>query len=209
MSSLLDTEVTWKAFGEKHLDRRITKALTNKLKLEHPTIVQTKGIPPALQGKDLLCRARTGSGKTICYAVPLVQRLLIDTESKGSAVPLRGLVLVPTKELLVQVHGVITSLLAFCFDVISVEVLFPGEKYLKAELPTMLITTPSSALSLHENKKVPIDALKDSLKILIVDEADLMFPLDMKKTCENYVQCCRQLFRSCWHQPLSPQRSKT
>lgn len=56
--------------------------------------------------QDLLCRARTGSGKTLCYGVPLIQRLL----ASDAVVPLSGLILVPTKELIAQVHGVITSL---------------------------------------------------------------------------------------------------
>lgn len=42
----------------------------------HPTLIQEKAIPLALQGKDLLARARTGSGKTAAYAIPLIQRIL-------------------------------------------------------------------------------------------------------------------------------------
>merc|ERR550537_330383 len=108
-SALLDDSTTWADFGKKHLDRRISKALTETLGLERPTLVQARGIPVALEGKDLLCRARTGSGKTLCYAVPMVQRLLAASEAGGDGcrAPLRGLVLVPTKELCAQVHSVV------------------------------------------------------------------------------------------------------
>lgn len=173
MGTLLDETTTWAEFGQKHLDRRLTKALTKTLKLERPTLVQTKGIPIALQGKDVLCRARTGSGKTLAYGVPMVQILLTDTEA-GNHTPVRGLVLVPTKELCAQVHGVFSSLLSFCFETLTVEALLPGQKYLKAELPTVLITTPSSALTLFQQRKKS-RPLSETLKMLIVDEADLMF----------------------------------
>merc|ERR550532_1322492 len=107
-SALLDETITFTEFGRRHLDPRLAKAITVTLGLERPTLVQSRGIPVALEGKDLLCRARTGSGKTLCYAVPLVQRLLAAAEASGSPTPLGGLVLVPTKELVVQVHGVIS-----------------------------------------------------------------------------------------------------
>ena len=62
MSFILDDEKTWyqRDFG---LDLRLIKALS-KLGFTYPTIVQAKSIPIALQGKDVLVRARTGSGKT-------------------------------------------------------------------------------------------------------------------------------------------------
>jgi len=136
-----------------------------------------------IEGKDLLCRARTGSGKTLCYAVPLVQRLL----STGSSNTLCGLVLVPSKELIVQVHQVINSLLSFCFDVLTVDCLLPGQKYMKSEMPSMLVTTPSSLLALLKQRKARMQPLAASLKILVVDEADLMFSFgyeeDMRALC--------------------------
>merc|ERR1719409_2058320 len=99
MGSLLDETTTWAELGQRLLDRRVSKAITQTLGLERPTLVQSRGIPVALEGKDVLCRARTGSGKTLCYGVPLIQRLLAEGEaSSGSLSPLRGIILVPTKE---------------------------------------------------------------------------------------------------------------
>jgi len=135
----------------------------------------------------LLCRARTGSGKTLAYAVPLIQRLLTEAEARGSHTPLSGLVLVPTKELIVQVHGVISSLLTFCFDVLTAEPLLSGQKYMKAELPTILVTTPSSLLALTKDRQGTMLPLAETLKVLVVDEADLMFSFgyeeDMRAMC--------------------------
>lgn len=185
--SLLDDTITWAAFGRQHLDRRVSKALTVTLGLERPTLVQSRGIPVALEGKDLLCRARTGSGKTLCYGIPLVQRLLVEVEKTGVSSPLAGLVLVPTKELIVQVHGVITALLTFCYEQLTVEPLLTGQKYMKAELPTMLVTTPSSAMALLQQRQGSMLPLAETLKVLVVDEADLMFSFgyeaDMRSLC--------------------------
>lgn len=177
MGSLLDEKITWAEFGKKHLDRRIAKAITDTLRLERPTLVQSQGIPVALEGKDLLCRARTGSGKTLCYGVPLVQKLLKEAEAKGSSTPLAGLILVPTKELIAQVQGVINSLLTFCYDVLTVEALLSGQRYLKAELPSILVTTPSSLLAMVSQRQTQgsMRPLAETLRVLVVDEADLMF----------------------------------
>uniref|UniRef100_A0A7S4W8V4 RNA helicase n=2 Tax=Alexandrium monilatum TaxID=311494 RepID=A0A7S4W8V4_9DINO len=187
MASLLDDTTTWAEFGRRHLDPRVAKALTTTLGLERPTLVQSRGIPVALEGKDLLCRARTGSGKTLCYAVPLVQRLLAAAEAKGTATALGGIVLVPTKELVVQVHGVISQLLAFSFDVLSAECLLSGQTYSKAELPSVLVTTPSSLLGLLKQRRGTMRPLSELLKVLVVDEADLMFSFgyedDMREMC--------------------------
>ena len=66
------SSVTWDSLG---LDSRIVRAAV-KMGLERPNLVQEKTIPIALQGKDILCRARTGSGKTAAYCIPALQRVL-------------------------------------------------------------------------------------------------------------------------------------
>jgi ATP-dependent RNA helicase DDX56/DBP9 len=57
------------------LDTRILRALADQAFVK-PTLVQAKAIPLALEGKDILCRARTGSGKTVAYCVPVLERVL-------------------------------------------------------------------------------------------------------------------------------------
>lgn len=64
-----------------------------------PTLIQEKAIPLALEGKDLLARARTGSGKTAAYAIPMLQLLLHKETGPVMEQTVRVLVLVPTKEL--------------------------------------------------------------------------------------------------------------
>ncbi|MGB2599669.1 MAG: DEAD/DEAH box helicase, partial [Candidatus Omnitrophota bacterium] len=67
----------------------------DRLKFAHPTPIQHKAIPIAVEGADIIGVAQTGTGKTLAFAIPIVQRLSI---SKGQC-----LVLVPTRELAIQV----------------------------------------------------------------------------------------------------------
>lgn len=62
-------------FSEQHIPVILFKAVAD-LGWSQPTLIQEKAIPLALEGKDLLARARTGSGKTAAYAVPVIQRIL-------------------------------------------------------------------------------------------------------------------------------------
>lgn len=65
------------------LDRRLIKAVA-RLGYVYPTLVQSKAIPLALEGKDLLVRARTGSGKTAAFALPALHKVLLQKEQQQS-----------------------------------------------------------------------------------------------------------------------------
>jgi len=71
-TDLLDTRSTFASFG---LDSRLLRAIA-KLGYQRPTLIQSKAIPLALEGKDILARARTGSGKTAAYLLPILQKIL-------------------------------------------------------------------------------------------------------------------------------------
>ena len=98
----MDHEKTW-SDNELGLDRRLTKALA-KMGFIYPTLVQATCIPLSLEGRDLLVRARTGSGKTAAYGIPMLQKILIgkaNGANENSCV--RSIILVPTRELCDQV----------------------------------------------------------------------------------------------------------
>ncbi|XP_029460043.1 probable ATP-dependent RNA helicase DDX56 isoform X2 [Rhinatrema bivittatum] len=99
-------------FHELGLDDRVLKAIAD-LGWARPTLIQEKAIPLALEGKDLLARARTGSGKTAAYIVPIIQHLL-QVKMSVSQQSVRVLILVPTKELGQQVQQMIRQLTAYC-----------------------------------------------------------------------------------------------
>jgi ATP-dependent RNA helicase DDX56/DBP9 len=79
---LVDTEATFASFSHL-LDARILRALAD-MGFARPTLIQAKAIPLALESRDILARARTGSGKTAAYCVPLLQKIL-STKSVGTS----------------------------------------------------------------------------------------------------------------------------
>lgn len=81
-----------------------TRSALATMEITVPTPIQTEAIPALLAGKDLLGQSATGSGKTLAYGIPLVERLARDKRI------VQALVLVPTRELAVQVHAVLGKL---------------------------------------------------------------------------------------------------
>ncbi|XP_051540691.1 probable ATP-dependent RNA helicase DDX56 [Myxocyprinus asiaticus] len=162
-------------FHEMGLDDRLLKALAD-LGWAHPTLIQEKAIPLALEGKDLLARARTGSGKTAAYAVPLIQQILTSKQTvREQAV--RALVLVPTKELGQQVQAMIRQLTAYCSrDVrvadISGKADLSAQKPILMEKPDIVVGTPSRVQCHITAQNLQ---LHSSLEMLVIDEADLLF----------------------------------
>lgn len=140
-----------------------------QLKFVKPTPIQAKSVPPLIEGKDMIGIAQTGTGKTLAFGIPLVQRLAQNT--KGI-----GLVLVPTRELAIQVNDTIKKLLP-AFKMKSV-VLIGGESIkmqsnaLKAH-PRVVIATPGRLLDHFGERRIRLS----EVNILVLDEADRM--LDM------------------------------
>jgi ATP-dependent RNA helicase DeaD len=101
--SVLGGQSLYSSFADFSFRPSSRKALT-ALGFDTPTPVQAAAIGPLLEGRDVIGQARTGSGKTLAFALPLMER--IDWTEPG----VQGLVLVPTRELAVQVAGVIDQL---------------------------------------------------------------------------------------------------
>jgi ATP-dependent RNA helicase DDX56/DBP9 len=106
-------------FHDLGLDDRLLKAVA-KLGWAKPTLIQEKAIPLALEGKDLLIKAKTGSGKTAAYALPLLQKILQSKSSDTGEPVIRGLVIVPTKELSSQATKNLKELSASCSRLVRV-----------------------------------------------------------------------------------------
>jgi ATP-dependent RNA helicase RhlE len=88
-------------FKQLSLIAPLLKAIT-ETGYTHPTAIQQKAIPIVLQGNDLIGCAQTGTGKTAAFALPLLQRLE-ETKTSGKLVPIRALILTPTRELAIQI----------------------------------------------------------------------------------------------------------
>src|SRR5258708_11096917 len=80
-----------------------------RLGYEQPTPIQTKSIPVVLSGCDVLARAQTGTGKTAAFGLPMIDRLLVRSPRTAGARTVRGLVIVPTRELASQVHRALAT----------------------------------------------------------------------------------------------------
>jgi ATP-dependent RNA helicase RhlE len=140
-----------------------------------PTPIQAQAIPLALAGHDLLGGAQTGTGKTAAFGLPLLQRLSKQTPAKGPRKP-RALVLVPTRELAVQVAD---SIKVFNRHLhLNVTTIFGGAG-MGPQVDNLrrgadiLVATPGRLIDHMERGSAKLDAVE----VLVLDEADRM--LDM------------------------------
>ncbi|PWY71852.1 ATP dependent RNA helicase [Aspergillus eucalypticola CBS 122712] len=161
-------------FESLNLDPRLRQALI-KEKFTKPTLVQAKAIPLALAGKDILARAKTGSGKTAAYVLPILQTILQKKAADPSLKATTGLILVPTRELAEQVQNVVTTFAAFCGkDVRSVnltqKVSEAVQRTMLSDYPDIVISTPARVIANLGNSSLSLD----NLTHLVIDEADLV-----------------------------------
>ena len=156
-------------FQELGLPESICLALS-QAELTIPTAVQEKAIPFALEGKDLISSARTGSGKTLAYSLPMITRLAANERATA-------LVLVPTREIGVQVQSVLQPYLK-ALKMQAPLLIIGGVSYgpqiqgLKRQ-PQVIIATPGRLNDHLKTSKLRLD----HVRILVLDEADRM--LDM------------------------------
>ena len=147
-----------------------------RLGYTQPTPVQTQAIPLVLAGKDLLARAQTGTGKTAAFGLPMIDRLLVRGQRRPGSRKPRGLVLVPTRELALQVHK---SLSTYGAPVqLRATAIFGGVPMgpqLKAlqRGTDIIVATPGRLIDHLQRRTVDLSAVE----ILTLDEADRM--LDM------------------------------
>jgi superfamily II DNA/RNA helicase len=157
------------SFTSFGLSKTLEKSILN-MGFISPTSVQEKSIPLALEGRDLLGSAQTGTGKTGAFAIPLIQKLMRDEMSTA-------LVLTPTRELAKQVLSVIEGLL-FGQNAINISCLIGGEQITKQlkqlrRRPRIVVGTPGRINDHLIRKSLKLD----KAKFIVLDETDRM--LDM------------------------------
>ena len=156
-------------FNDFNISKPIQEAL-DKLNFETPTPIQSAAIPLALEGKDILGSAQTGTGKTIAFSLPLVNKLYEDTE--GTA-----LVITPTRELALQVINSIKEIMGYQ-PPFKTALLIGGEHIQKQlqklkRSPRLIVGTPGRINDHLRRKTLKID----KISFLVLDETDRM--LDM------------------------------
>jgi ATP-dependent RNA helicase RhlE len=153
--------------------------LLDKMRFKIPTPIQHKAIPIAIEGKDVIGVAQTGTGKTLAFVVPIIQRLCQD---RG-----RCLILVPTRELALQVNETFQKITPF-FNIRTVVIIggAPMYKQLKAlkKNPRVLIATPGRLVD-HMNQGTVLLA---DVNVLILDEADRMLDMGFQPQIERIIK---------------------
>ena len=151
-------------FAEAGVSARVLTAL-GRQDIHTPNQVQLESIPPLLGGRDIVMQSPTGSGKTIAYLIPLVERI-----KPGRPGP-RGLIVTPTRELAIQVEAVFKSL----YSGLRGALLYGGVGYREQILALkqgvdVVIGTPGRILDMTKRKLVSLPRVE----YLVLDEADQM-----------------------------------
>ncbi|PHH86027.1 hypothetical protein CDD83_10846 [Cordyceps sp. RAO-2017] len=173
-------------FADLGLDPRLLQAVAEQGFLT-PTLVQRQAIPLAMNGQDVLCKAKTGSGKTAAYVLPVLAGILKRKSTDASAA-ISALVLVPTRELADQVFREIERFSAYCAkDVQAVKLTDKlsdaVQRSLLSTSPDIVISTPARAWHNVKSNNSALDASR--LSHLVLDEADLLLSYGYEEDLEN------------------------
>lgn len=166
-------------FKDFEIDSEVIKNIGKK-GIKTPTEIQKEVIPKIFQKRDLIVHGKTGSGKTLSYLLPLITR--IESNPKE-----RVLIIVPTRELVVQISEVVTTILEGYRE--KMELIYGGRELSEntkkiGEKKNFIIAVPGR-LKEYIAKKI-IDLSK--ISVLIIDEADLMIEMGFKNDMEEIVK---------------------
>lgn len=158
------------SFQQFSLSRPILRALA-ALNFNSPTPIQTRAIPVALQGIDVVGSAQTGSGKTAAFLLPILERLIYRPRKIPTT---RVAILMPTRELAVQCHSVAIALARFT-DITFAQVVggfsLREQEVILKKRPDVVIATPGRFIDHMRNSA---SFTVENLEILVLDEADRM-----------------------------------
>ena len=169
------------SFESLGVDERLCE-VCKSLNWNAPTKIQREAIPIALQGRDIIGLAETGSGKTAAFMLPILQSLLENPRR------LFALILTPTRELAIQIHEQVTAL-GSGFQIKSA-VLVGGMDMMTqaialAKKPHIIIATPGRIVDhLEKTKGFNLQALK----YLVLDEADRILNMDFEKEVDKILE---------------------
>ncbi len=176
-----------KDFSELELDSELLQAI-EEIGYSRPTVVQAQAIPHALDGKDVMASAPTGTGKTAAFLLPMIQHLLDFPRKKLG--PARVLVLTPTRELAIQVADQARALAKH--TMLKVFTITGGISYdehaeLLGKTQDIVVATPGRLMEYIEAEKFDCRAIE----CLILDEADRMLDMGFGKVVERLNHECR------------------
>ncbi|CAL9774120.1 unnamed protein product [Musa acuminata subsp. burmannicoides] len=174
------------SFSDLGLHPFLCQHLRDKMGFEFPTQIQAQAIPVVVSGRHVLVNAATGTGKTIVYLAPIVHLLQMYEPRVQRSDGTFALVLVPTRELCMQVHGVLQKLL-HCFHWIVPGYIMGGENRAKEKARlrkgiSILVATPGRLLDHLKNTS---SFNYTNLRWIVFDEADRILELGFGKAVEE------------------------
>lgn len=173
-----NTSVT--SFSSFDLPKPLADALET-MRHREPTPIQSKAIPVIMEGKDLIGIAQTGTGKTAAFGIPLVKKLIEDKDAQA-------VILVPTRELAVQIYEVIRQLTQNVKSLKSWVLVGGTSMYAQVKSlprkPRIIIATPGR-LQDHLDKRT---FSLDDLRIAVLDEADRMLDIGFEPQINRIFQ---------------------
>ncbi|MEM0983446.1 MAG: DEAD/DEAH box helicase [Planctomycetota bacterium] len=165
---VFNTETT---FAELGLNDKLLKALDDH-GWTHPTKIQAQLVPIAVTGKDVLGQAKTGSGKTAAFGLPVLHQA-----EKG--VPFQALILAPTRELAIQIRDDLEELAKH--TKLKVVPVYGGQKiHTQAKKlekgPEIIVGTPGRVMDMNNRGLLPLD----KIRFAVLDEVDRMFDIGFR-----------------------------
>jgi ATP-dependent RNA helicase RhlE len=155
------------SFNDLGISPKLLEVLS-EMKFTTPTPIQHQCIPAALEGKDIVGIAQTGTGKTLAFGVPMLQLL---AKNNG-----QGMVLLPTRELALQVNEVMQSI-GKKFGLRTVVLIGGASSHQQIQSirrnPHVIISTPGRLIDHLQQKNLTLE----KVKIIVLDEADRMFDI--------------------------------
>mgnify|MGYP000914496745 CR=1 FL=1 len=140
----------------------------NQLQFTTPTPIQHQCIPAALEGKDVVGIAQTGTGKTLAFGIPMIQLL---SQNKG-----QGLILLPTRELALQVNEVLMKI-GGKFGLRTAVLIGGASSHQQIQAirrhPHIMVSTPGRLIDHLQQKNLSLE----KVKMIVLDEADRMFDI--------------------------------
>ncbi|SMY37324.1 ATP-dependent RNA helicase SrmB [Photobacterium malacitanum] len=176
-----------KDFSELELDSELLRAI-DEIGYSRPTVVQAQAIPHALDGKDVMASAPTGTGKTAAFLLPMIQHLQDFPRKKPG--PARVLILTPTRELAIQVTEHARALAKYTnlkIFTITGGISYDEHAELLGKTQDIVVATPGRLMEYIESEKFDCRAIE----CLILDEADRMLDMGFGKIVERINHECR------------------
>lgn len=173
-------------FSDYNINSLIIKALEEQNIVE-PTEIQQKVIPLALEGKEVVAKAPTGTGKTLSYALPIIEK--VDRESNK----IQAIIVCPTRELVIQICDVFKMAVKY-YESFRVAGIYGGQNFQRQLMflrkkPQVIVGTPGRILDHLDRHTLKLQ----ETKVLVLDEGDEMFDMGFRADIEKIMSAVPQI----------------